>query len=193
MRKPAKAPLRLLPCLLLLIWGAIGCQRLPPWQVDDKADAPLYLPPSPAIATFFPPEPAASATAAPNPVVTALAPSPTPLCADNLRYLSDLTVPDGSTVAPGSRVDKRWLVENNGTCNWDTRYRLKFIAGSDLGVPLEQALFPARSGTQLAIRIVFTAPTEPGPYRSAWQAFSPAGESFGDPIFVDIVVQPTED
>ncbi len=98
-------------------------------------------------------------------------------------------MPDGTQVAAGSPVDKQWQVENNGTCNWDGRYRLKFIAGADLGAPLVQALYPARSGTQPAIRITFTAPAEPGTYRSAWQAYSPQDEPFGDPIFVEIIVQ----
>jgi len=110
-------------------------------------------------------------------------------CVDNLYYLQDLTIPDGSQVGPGSTLDKQWLVENNGTCNWDHSYRLRLIAGPDLGAPVEQALYPARSGTQAVIRIQFTAPAEPGTYRSAWQAYDPQGIPFGDPIFIEIVVQ----
>jgi hypothetical protein len=80
-------------------------------------------------------------------------------------------------------------VENNGSCNWDAGYRLKLSGGPDLGAAAEQALFPARSGTQAVIRIVFTAPTEPGAYRSAWQAYSPDGQAFGDLIFIEIQVE----
>jgi len=93
-------------------------------------------------------------------------------------------------VAPGEGLDKRWLVENNGTCNWDQGYRLKLVAGPDLGAATEQGLYPARSGTQATIRIVFAAPAEAGAYRSAWQAYSPDGQSFGDPVFIDIQVGP---
>jgi hypothetical protein len=92
-------------------------------------------------------------------------------------------------VAPGKSLDKRWLVENNGSCNWDQQYSLTLLAGPDLGAPVEQALFPARSGTQTALRILFTAPEEPGTYRSAWQAQDSLGNLFGDPIYVDIIVQ----
>jgi hypothetical protein len=53
----------------------------------------------------------------------------------------------------------------------------------------EYALFPARSGTQVEIRILFTALQEPGVHRSAWQAYDPQGEIFGDPIFIEVVVQ----
>jgi hypothetical protein len=53
----------------------------------------------------------------------------------------------------------------------------------------EQALYPARSGTQVELRIVFTAPNEPGIYRSAWQAHDPEGQPFGDQFFIEIVVE----
>jgi hypothetical protein len=109
---------------------------------------------------------------------------------DNLIYLQDLTIPDDSSVLPGSMLDKQWLVENNGTCNWDRYYRLRLIAGPDLGAPSEQALYPARSGSQAVIRILFTAPAESGTYRSAWQAYDPQGKTFGDLIFIQIVVSP---
>ncbi len=48
-------------------------------------------------------------------------PSTTPVCEDNLKFVADLTVPDGTIVARGALIDKRWQVENNGSCNWDER------------------------------------------------------------------------
>lgn len=115
-------------------------------------------------------------------------PTATPACTNNLSFLEDLSIPDGSLVAPGDPLDKRWQVENSGTCNWDEQYSLRLLTGPDLGAAAEQALFPARSGTKFAIRIQFTAPSEPGAYRSAWQAYDPAGRPFGDPFFIDFVV-----
>jgi hypothetical protein len=112
----------------------------------------------------------------------------TPACQDNLVYIEDLTIPDGKQVAAGELLDKRWRVENAGTCNWDNRYRLKLTSGLDLSAGNEQALFPARSGTTATLQIQFIAPSEPGIYRSAWQAHSPEGEPFGDPIFIEVEV-----
>ena len=103
-----------------------------------------------------------------------------------------MTIPDGTAVQPLEILDKRWLVENTGTCNWDNRYRIKLIAGPDMNSSPEQALYPARSRTQVSIRLVFTAPEDAGVYRSAWQAYDPNGRVFGDPIFIDIVVAPVE-
>lgn len=92
-------------------------------------------------------------------------------------------------MSPGSSIDKRWLVENRGSCNWDERYRLKRISGPPMAAADEQSLFPARSGTQAVIRVLLTAPSEPGAYHSAWQAYDPQGNPFGDPIFIEIVVE----
>jgi len=116
-------------------------------------------------------------------------PTPTPFCSNNLLFLEDLTIPDGTIVTPGASLEKQWKVENNGTCNWDERYRVRLVAGPELGAKIEQALYPARSGTQSTIQIVFTAPEEVGTYRSAWQAYSPDGLPFGDPFFIEIAVE----
>jgi len=118
-----------------------------------------------------------------------LSPTPTPPCTDSLAFVEDLTVPDGTVVSPGASVEKGWLIQNNGSCNWDSRYRLRFVGGSDMGAATEQALYPARAGTQAEIRITFTAPSEPGIYSTAWQAIDPFGEPFGDPVFMEIIVE----
>jgi hypothetical protein len=130
----------------------------------------------------------------PVPVITptsapvAAPPTPLPLCQDNLTYREDLTIPDGTTVAPKTVLDKRWRVENSGTCNWDEHYHLKLTAGSDMGAVQDQALYPARAKSEVILRVQFTAPAEAGTYRSSWQAYDPDGKAFGDPVFIDIIV-----
>jgi hypothetical protein len=91
-------------------------------------------------------------------------------------------------VLSGTALDKRWQVRNSGTCNWDLGYRVKLIAGPAMAAPIEQTLYPARSGSEATLRILYTAPTEPGTYRSAWQAYDPQGEPFGDPFFIEVIV-----
>jgi hypothetical protein len=180
---------RQLICLCTLSILLAGCQAVSGKLGVGQVEQDIYLPPTAVSAPAAAPIQAQSATATSPAAAIEFQASPTPQCTDNLRFITDLTVPDGTQVAPGSPVDKQWQVENNGTCNWDSSYRLKFIAGADLGAPLVQALYPARSGTQPTIRLTFIAPAEPGTYRSAWQAYSPQDEPFGDPIFVEIVVQ----
>lgn len=103
--------------------------------------------------------------------------------------MEDLTIPDNTFTTFGFTLDKQWLVENSGTCNWNSHYRLKYIGGASLGAPEEIALYPARAGTQATIQIIFTAPFTEGVYESAWQAADPKGTPFGDPIYIRIVVQ----
>jgi hypothetical protein len=155
-------------------------------------DEPAYLPPtavSQAAGQGAPVQTLPASTARSEEQTATPGATPTPACASGLAFLSDLTIPDGTVVAPQELLDKRWQIENSGTCNWDASYSLRLIAGPDLGAPSEQALFPARSGTQATVRMFFTAPAEPGTYRSAWQAFDPQGEPFGDPFFVEVVVE----
>lgn len=116
-------------------------------------------------------------------------PTPTIVCTDNLSFIEDITIPDNSVVVPGKSLDKQWLVQNSGDCNWDARYRLRLISGDALGAPTEQALYPARAGSQANLRILFTAPQEPGNYVSEWQAFDANGIPFGDSFFIKIEVQ----
>jgi hypothetical protein len=127
--------------------------------------------------------------AAPRPTeVAQVRASPTLDCLDSLGFVADLTVPDGTQIARGVEVDKRWQVKNTGTCNWDSRYRLILVAGSELGLPREQALVPARAGAESVIRLLLISPVVPGLYTSAWQARNPVGELFGDVIYIEIQV-----
>ncbi len=118
-------------------------------------------------------------------------PTPTPQCLNNLLFLRDLTIPDGTVVKSGDLLDKRWEVKNNGSCNWNEGYSVRLIAGPGMGMPVKQTLFPGLSGTDLVIRMIFIAPDEPGYFRSAWQAYDPQDIPFGDPFFIDIVVPET--
>ena len=109
-------------------------------------------------------------------------------CFNNLGFLNDVTVPDNSFVTYGSTIDKQWLVENSGTCNWNASYRIRHLGGAELGAPEEIMLYPARAGTQATIQIIFTAPFTDGVYESAWQAYDPDGNPFGDPIYIRVTV-----
>lgn|GEM_PF-233063 len=180
-------------CLILLLWLALsGCSPSIHPADSLQNDTPYFLPYPESSAT---PEGEMDAGAntpdQPTPVAQrdpAEVPTSRADCVDVLTFISDLTIPDGTVVLPDSTMDKRWEVENSGNCNWDETYRLRLIAGPDLGAQTEQALYPARSGSRAVIRILFKAPLEPGAYRSAWQAANPNGDLFGDPFFIDFIV-----
>lgn len=180
-------PIVFLGCLLLawLAFALAACQSSGgAGSRSQQPKTPYFVPPTQVDGSILATQAAAENSPAPKNLPTA-----TVQCVDNLAFKNDITIPDGTVVAPDSTLDKRWGVENNGNCNWSQGYRVRLIAGQELGAAKEQALYPARSGSLAVIRIVFKAPREPGAYRSAWQAFTPQGEPFGDPFFIDIKVE----
>lgn len=176
---PIRTPDRLIPVLVILVL-ITGCTSVS----SGKGDTAYFVPPTIAIT------PTAVPMATAVPVLTSAAPAATSEagCSNLLAYLKDLTVADGTMFSPGESIDKRWLVENQGTCNWDYRYTLRHSGGDPFGAQSEQSLVPALAGSQSVIRIEFKAPNEPGKYRSSWQAYTPDSKPFGDPIFIVIEV-----
>ena len=167
-------------CFLILSMGGIGL------LISACADR---IPATPSLAPVPSPDATIEQPTSPPVAVQPPASTATPFCQDDLKFVSDITIPDGSVVSPGSQMDKQWLVQNSGDCNWDVRYRLRLISGDALGAASEQALFPARAGTQATLRIIFTAPLDIGEHVSEWQAFDANGIPFGDSFFIKIVVQ----
>ncbi|MBA4421191.1 MAG: hypothetical protein C0391_08580 [Anaerolinea sp.] len=158
----------LLMCAFLLA----GCLR-----TTEDTPTSGYLPP----------------TVVPPPTSTPAPPTPQPVrqdgCTDVLSFIDDITILDGSVVKPGAELDKRWQVRNNGTCDWTEAYTLRLTSGDPLGSEKSQALYPARSGSAAVIQLLLTAPELPGNYRSSWQAYNAKGDAFGDPVYIDIVVE----
>jgi hypothetical protein len=110
-------------------------------------------------------------------------------CIDDARFIEDLTIQDGTIVIPGKRLDKRWSVQNSGTCDWGPGYALVRL-GEDPFVGAEEiALYPARAGSSAIWQLVLEAPEEPGDYLSHWQAQNPQGYLFGDSVFLLVVVE----
>ncbi len=163
---------------LLFLLFLSACSFRPQVPAPGAADVPPFRP-----ATLPPPP-----TPTSPPPVSSVA-TPDLACTDRMLFISDLTIPDGTEVAPNASLDKRWEVENSGTCNWDERYQVRLVGGPDLGAPAVQSLFPARAGTRAVIRMQMTAPAKPGTYQSAWRAYSPKNEPIGDVFYIQIVVK----
>jgi hypothetical protein len=125
-----------------------------------------------------------------NPTNTQL-PTDLPPCENDLEFLADVTIPDDTVLASGEEFVKTWLVKNSGTCNWEDDYTLRNTDGLPMGVSTIQALFPARSGSEVEITITFTAPIDEGRALSKWQAHDPEGNPFGQEFFVQIIVNPS--
>jgi len=166
--------------LLSILFLASGCA---PQPTSTPYRPPTDIPPTQILPTSTP----VPSTSIPLPEVTS---TPSGPCTNDLTFVDDATVPDGTSFQPGESIDKQWLVQNSGTCNWDNTYRLKWVSGDTLGAAEEQFLYPARSGTQATLRIIFTSPAEAGTYESDWQAVDPKGNPFGDYFSIVIEITP---
>lgn len=182
MMKTLRFFLNRLLILLPFFFFALACS---PQPAPTPFRPPTAIPPTQILPTTTPLPAVFTPTL--EPTVT-LTPEAGP-CTNILTFLDDLTVEDGTTFTPGASIDKQWLVQNDGTCNWDANYKLKWVGGFTLGVAEEQPLFPAAAGVQATLRVVFIAPPDPGTYQSTWQAMDPDGNLFGDTVFMEIVVQ----
>src|SRR5215475_8031014 len=52
---------------------------------------------------------------------------------DWIRFVADVTLPDGVPVYPGIALKKTWRLKNIGTCTWTKSYKLVFVGGAQMG------------------------------------------------------------
>lgn len=168
--------------LILLFVTLSACA---PQPTPTPFRPPTLIPPTQPLPTTTPIP--AIFTETPTQQIISFTPTST-VCTNILSFIDDITVEDGTTFSPNTSIDKQWLVQNDGTCDWDSSYQLKWVGGDPLGATQEQPLYPARAGTQATIRMLFTAPLDAGDYESAWQAVDPDGNFFGDLIFIKVTV-----
>lgn len=179
--------MRLIPSrqliLLFILLLTSSCDSQP---APTPFRPPTSIPPSQIVLTSTP---LATITAEiPTQIIISITPTST-ICTNVLSFLDDVTVEDGTTFLPNDSIDKQWLIKNDGTCDWDSTYKLKWVGGDSMGANTEQPLYPARAGTQATLRILFTAPTTAGEYESIWQAVDSDGNFFGDVVIIKIIVQ----
>ena len=95
------------------------------------------------------------------------------------NYISE-TIPDGTIMQPGQTFWKTWTIQNNGSCTWDSSYKLVFDSGDLMDGLLEyQIPEVVPPGDQLDISIYLKAPSSNGNYRGNWRILSPWGGTFG--------------
>ena len=143
-------------------------------DVVTSTDTPVL--PTPTHPT---PLPTSTATATPTPTPTPTLPSAATPC-NRAGYLTDVTIPDGTVLAPGTQFTKIWRLRNLGTCTWTSGYTLLFVDGDRLegesALPLPGIVPP---GYTVDIPVDLVAPGTSGTYIGLWQLRSPDGPSRG--------------
>lgn len=168
-------------------------------QIYQSTPSATPVPPTP---TFDPTQTAAAQTASailtqsalvsltPQGTVTQMVPTlPSNPQGDRSVYVSDVTIPDGSVIAPGAAFVKTWKLQNAGTTTWTTSYSFVFISGEQMGtitsVPLPQSVSP---GQQVDVSVNMVAPATQGTYQGYWKMKNSAGQMFNDSVYVLIKV-----
>ena len=113
--------------------------------------------------------------------------TPTASCYQ-LRYVSDVSIPDNTQMAPGQTFTKTWKVKNTGSCAWDAGFKFAFVGGEQMSGATYTLPSSVAAGAELDISIAMTAPTKAGTLRGNWRMSTAGGQFFGDEVYVVIVV-----
>jgi Ig-like domain from next to BRCA1 gene len=108
---------------------------------------------------------------------------------DKALYVTDVTIPDGTTFQPGDTFKKTWQIKNAGTSTWTTSYRLAYVAGDQMGgpasVPVPSEVGP---GQTVDVSVDLKAPADGGEYTGYWRMMNASGKLFDSSVYVKIDV-----
>lgn len=126
--------------------------------------------PYPTATPYFTPTKAATATNTPIPCNLA-------------SFVTDVTYPDNTQVAPNGTFTKTWRIRNVGSCSWTSNYMLIFDHGDGMGVTTGYAqpltTHVVNPGQMVDISVDLTAPASTGTYTGYWRFRDPGGVIFG--------------
>lgn len=139
-----------------------------------------------------------AATASPGSAPTFAPPTaPGPIQSGDPCLLANLiseTIPDGTVMQPGDTFYKTWRLKNNGTCSWNSAYKIIYWSGDTMGGLLEYP-FPefVGPGEEVDITLFLKAPAANGNHSSYWKIQSEWGGQFGvgqydQPFYVQVNV-----
>jgi hypothetical protein len=153
--------------ILALFLGACNLPRNDPEDASATAAAQTVealLSATPAFTETATPTLINTITPIPTGTVAA---SATPTC-ELARFVTDVTIPDGTVMAPNQNFNKKWRIRNIGACAWNG-YTLMFDSGEAMGAPATKPIPAVGPGQEIDLEVDFKAPATPGTYRSYWR------------------------
>ena len=110
-------------------------------------------------------------------------PTNTPIPCNLATFVTDVTVPDNTPMAPNQVFPKTWRIRNAGTCSWNSSYLLIFDHGDGMGVTTgytqQLTTGTVNPGQELDLTVSLKAPAATGTYVGAWRMRDPGGVVFG--------------
>jgi hypothetical protein len=124
-------------------------------------------------------------------VVTELADEslPEPVCSPDAAFVTDVTIPPGTTFPPEAQMDKVWQVRNSGTCAWGVGYVLARVERGAFGAPDTIPLPPTAAGATADLAVTFDGPAQAGTHTDTWWLYAPDGTPFGPELTLLIEVE----
>ncbi|MGH4024241.1 MAG: NBR1-Ig-like domain-containing protein [Pseudonocardiaceae bacterium] len=110
---------------------------------------------------------------------------------DDAIFEGDVTVPDGSAVAPGQEFTKVWQLRNTGSMRWEGRY-LTRVNTTPCQAPNMVPIPATEPGDSVRIEVPVTAGESPAHCKIYWKMTDATQRLlFPDknPIFLDVVVR----
>ena len=107
---------------------------------------------------------------------------------DNAVYLSDVTIPDGTVLTPGESFTKSWNLQNTGTCTWTTSYSIAYYSGNSMAGATTALSDSVSPNGNIDVSIELAAPATAGTYTGYWRLQNASSISFGEAVYVQIVV-----
>jgi next-to-BRCA1 protein 1 len=111
------------------------------------------------------------------------------------RFVNDVTMPDGSEIAPCSTFYKTWRVRNDGESDWPDGCHLVSAGGDFLLDPKQGNNFVLRqpvpvtlAGSEIELTVELCAPSTTGRHVGYFRLENPEGSFFGQRLWADIRV-----
>ena len=140
------------------------------------------------------PSPYPTATPVNTPTSTPTASPTQPIYYSNTSYcndsafIKDVTIPDGTILAPGQVFNKTWRLQNTGTCAWTPGYLLVFTGGDSLAGYTGEIGQYVYSGRKADVSLSLIAPDAAGTYYGYWTLADQYGNTFGVTFYIELVV-----
>jgi len=112
------------------------------------------------------------------------------------RFVRDVTIFDGTEMAPGTPFTKIWTVRNDGANEWPEDVKLQCVGGDDLQAPHRVKLQhhgKVALGSEVQLAVDLVAPQRAGRYIAYFRLITPSGKKFGQRIWCTLNVVENDD
>lgn len=111
-----------------------------------------------------------------------------------MKFVCDITIGEGESVAPNTKFIKTWRIKNIGVKRWPFGSQLRFVNSNIQQRPsisyeqrIQVKALEIQEETDVSIELV--SPEQCGIYQSQYRLFTPNGTPFGDPIWLILKVE----